>query len=89
MEGLSEEELVQLLHVQGIGGGVEAIVGDSITRKMCIMRKRQTDRRSLSEVKKWLEEEPVMNETTHYSCIMDPSAEGGGLVWVQRYLTGH
>ena len=85
MECLTEEELVQLLQTHGMsGGGVEAIIGDSITRKMCIMRKRQTDRRSLGEVKKWLEE-PVMNETTHYSCIMDPSAEGGGLVWVRRY----
>ena len=86
MECLSEEELVQLLHMHGMsGGGVEAIVGDSITRKMSIMRKRQTDQRLLSEIKKWLEQEPVMNGTMHYSCIKDSSAEGGELVWVRRY----
>ena len=89
MEHLSQRELVQLLHKNGIsGGGVEAIITDSVTRKNCILRKRRStrrNRRSLSEFKEWLEEEPLKNESTHFSCIMDPSAEGGGLVWVQRY----
>ncbi len=90
MEHLSQPELVQLLHKHGISGGaIEPIIADSVTRKECIMRKRRLtrrNRRSLSELKEWLEEEPVKNECTHFSCIMDPSAEGGGLVWVQRYL---
>ncbi|KAF8327342.1 hypothetical protein F5887DRAFT_173454 [Amanita rubescens] len=90
MEHLSERELVQLLHKHGISGGAaEAIITDSVTRKKCIMRKRistRRNRRSLSEFKEWLKEEPVKNECTHFSCIMDPSEEGGGLVWVQRYL---
>jgi hypothetical protein len=91
MEELSEEELTQLLHRQGVSeDAVEDIQhADSVLRKKYMMRKSGNPtwrkQRSLSQIKEWLEEKPVKNENTHFSCIMDPSAEAGGLVWVQRY----
>ncbi|EAU80865.2 hypothetical protein CC1G_03041 [Coprinopsis cinerea okayama7 len=40
---------------------------------------------SVEDVKKWLRTYPVRNECTHFSCIMDPAGEGGGLVWAETY----
>lgn len=37
----------------------------------------------LEEVKEWLRTYPVRNECTHFSCIMDPSREGGGVLWIE------
>ena len=91
VEDLSEEELAQLLHEKGVSeDAVEDIRhADSVLRKKYMMRKSGDPtwrkQRSLSQIKEWLEEKPVKNENTHFSCIMDPSAEAGGLVWVQRY----
>lgn len=91
MEESSEEELAQLLHERGVSEeAIEDIRhADSVRRKKYMMRKSGDpswrEERSLSQIKEWLEEKPVKNEYTHYSCIMDPSAEAGGLVWVQRY----
>lgn len=36
------------------------------------------------EVVQWLSEFPIVNESTHYAVIMDPSE--GKIAWVQRYL---
>lgn len=36
------------------------------------------------DIKIWLRTYPLRNETTHFSCIMDPSApDGGAMVWVE------
>lgn len=40
---------------------------------------------TVEDIQTWMEEYPIFNETTHFSCIMDPSAEGGGLLWVKSY----
>ncbi|TFK67722.1 hypothetical protein BDN72DRAFT_879494 [Pluteus cervinus] len=40
-------------------------------------------------VRDWIEAYPIANECTHFSCIMDPSVEGGGLVWVRAYIEPH
>ncbi|KAK2462260.1 hypothetical protein APHAL10511_005756 [Amanita phalloides] len=88
MEDITPEERILLLQRHGfVGNTVEHIIAESVERKECIVQmQRQTKRRvTLSKVKKWLEQVPVVNEATHYSCIMDPSAEGGGLLWVQQY----
>ena len=37
----------------------------------------------LEEVKEWLRTYPVRNECTHFSCVMDPSREGGGMLWIE------
>ena len=37
---------------------------------------------TVGDVKLWLRKHPIRNELAHFSCIMDPSVEGGGLVWV-------
>ncbi|KAJ2915582.1 hypothetical protein MD484_g4854, partial [Candolleomyces efflorescens] len=38
----------------------------------------------VEDIKTWLRTYPLRNETTHFSCIMDPSAsEGGAIVWVE------
>jgi hypothetical protein len=39
----------------------------------------------MKDVIEWLETKPLLNGCTHYSCVMDPSVEGGGLVWVKGY----
>jgi len=38
-----------------------------------------------ADVREWLRTYPVRNECTHFSCIMDPSQEGGGIPWVETY----
>ena len=38
----------------------------------------------VEDIKDWLRTYPLRNETTHFSCIMDPSApDGGAIVWVE------
>jgi hypothetical protein len=68
-------------------GGVHEIMEESIERKECMCNmwrdKANRDEASVDDVKSWLREYPVRNECTHFSCIMDPSAQGGGLVWVE------
>jgi hypothetical protein len=39
----------------------------------------------VTQVKDWLGRVPVQNESTHFSCIMDPAVEGGGLLWVRGF----
>lgn len=88
MESLTHEERVWLLREHGFDGGVvNDIVEDSVERKDVLVRLLRTSAagRTMGDVKTWLEQEPVRNESTHFSCIMDPSVEGGGLAWVQRY----
>ncbi|KAF5360066.1 hypothetical protein D9758_007586 [Tetrapyrgos nigripes] len=78
------------------------IIEDSMERHACVCRLWEgTQSRSQSqtgtktrvqkhnkttEIIDWLQTRPLLNECTHYSCIMDPSVEGGGLIWVKRYV---
>lgn len=74
--------------VESLPRDVADFLTDSMTRKSCIHRLWEglgLGERRIVEVKKSLETRPLLNETTHFSCIMDPSSEGGGLVWVQAY----
>ncbi|TEB36775.1 hypothetical protein FA13DRAFT_1787132 [Coprinellus micaceus] len=69
-------------------GGADKIMGDSMERKRCLVAcfddVEQAGRKvTLENIKRWLRTRPVRNETTHFSCIMDPSALGGGMVWVE------
>jgi len=67
-------------------GGAHEIMEESIERKECmcnLWRNNSSDDVLIEDVKSWLREYPVRNECTHFSCIMDPSAQGGGLVWVE------
>lgn len=69
-------------------GGADKIMGDSMERKKCVTdlfnRKRDAGGKvELDDIKAWLRTQPVRNETTHFSCIMDPSAPGGGMLWVE------
>ena len=94
MENMTHDERRQLLRERGFGDQVvNDIVMDSVERKVELLdlvrgsevTEGEAPRRTMGDVKEWLEAEPVRNEMTHYSCIMDPSVRGGGLVWVQRY----
>jgi hypothetical protein len=92
MEGMALDDRKRLLREQGYDDGlVNDIVVDSVERKDSLLELvrgsefRGKPRRTMADVKEWLETDPVKNEMTHYSCIMDPSVRGGGLVWVQRY----
>lgn len=69
-------------------GGVRAILDDSVERKECLTnmwKDCRGSRQYLKNVQTWLETQPVTNECTHFSCIMDPSVDGGGLLWVRMH----
>jgi hypothetical protein len=66
--------------------GAREIVVESVDRKQCLCELRQlkgVDPVTVGDLKLWLRKHPIRNELTHFSCIMDPSVEGGGLVWVE------
>ncbi|KAF7317796.1 NAAA-beta domain-containing protein [Mycena kentingensis (nom. inval.)] len=71
--------------------GDDMILRDSMERKQCVMKlwtertERDRGRLTMADVRQALEEQPVANECTHFSCIMDPGVRGGGLVWVRAY----
>ena len=72
----------RLLEVSGARG----IVEESVDRKDCLCklwRLKGVEPVSVDDLKLWLRKHPIRNELTHFSCIMDPSVEGGGLVWVE------
>ncbi|KDR70986.1 hypothetical protein GALMADRAFT_254613 [Galerina marginata CBS 339.88] len=67
-------------------GGAREIVEESVERKECLCnlwRDKGVEKTSVSDVKDWLRRYPIRNECTHFSCIMDPSVQGGGLLWVE------
>ena len=66
--------------------GARGIVEESVERKECLCKLWQlkgVDPVTVDDLKLWLRKQPIRNELTHFSCIMDPSVEGGGLVWVE------
>jgi len=66
--------------------GARGIVEESMERKECLCqmwRTKGVEPVSVDDLKLWLQKDPVRNEYTHFSCIMDPSVQGGGLVWVE------
>ena len=70
--------------------GIHTLLFDSIDRKKCVARMfRSATRRhrspDLADVIRWVTTQPVLNETTHFSCIMDPAR--GVLVWARAYAT--
>jgi len=72
----------RLLEVAGARG----IVEESVERKECLCNMWESkggEPVSVDDLKLWLRKRPVRNELTHFSCIMDPSVDGGGLVWVE------
>jgi len=71
--------------------GAQGIVEESVDRKECLCklwRSKGVEPVSLDDLKVWLRTHPVRNELTHFSCIMDPSVKGGGLVWVESCHLG-
>jgi len=69
-----------------VSSGARGIVEESMERKECLCqlwRMKGLDPVSVDDLKLWLRKHPVRNELTHFSCVMDPSAQGGGLVWVE------
>lgn len=92
MESWSSEQWVHALTKEGFPGigAVREILEDSVARKERMSRMwRSTSLKDaavdVEDVKTWLTTEPIVNELTHFSCIMDPAAQGGGLVWVRAY----
>jgi hypothetical protein len=78
-EMLAKERLLEL-------SGARGIVEESVERKECLCklwRLKGVDPVSVDDLKLWLRKYPIRNELTHFSCIMDPSVKGGGLVWVE------
>ncbi|KAJ7230563.1 beta subunit of N-acylethanolamine-hydrolyzing acid amidase-domain-containing protein [Mycena pura] len=90
MEGLTPDEWRALLEKEGPGVRDDAIIMDSIERKrcvaqMCAARGGKSARLRVQDVVRQLETRPVQNECTHFSCVMDPAGDGGGLLWVRAY----
>jgi hypothetical protein len=78
-EMLAKERILEL-------SGARGIVEESVERKECLCdlwRSKGVEPVSVDDLKLWLRKYPVRNELTHFSCIMDPSVKGGGLVWVE------
>lgn len=78
-EMLAKERLLEV-------SGARGIVEESVERKECLCklwRLKGVDPVSVDDLKLWLRKHPIRNELTHFSCIMDPSVKGGGLVWVE------
>lgn len=62
------------------------LMESSMERKSCIVKLSDEMHgavASVDEIKEWLRTHPVRNEDTHFSCIMDPSQEGGGILWAE------
>ncbi|PPQ65199.1 hypothetical protein CVT24_011383 [Panaeolus cyanescens] len=81
------QDAMQKVKDMGIGGARE-ILEESLDRKECMCnlwsrKGGENARLSASDLKIWLRTYPIRNESTHFSCIMDPSVPGGGLVWVE------
>ncbi|KAJ6581095.1 beta subunit of N-acylethanolamine-hydrolyzing acid amidase-domain-containing protein [Mycena capillaripes] len=85
MEQLSPDGWRALL--ERVGQQHDMIVEDSIERKQCVSQiwAKKGARLKVEDVARQLEMKPVQNECTHFSCIMDPAVDGGGLLWVRAY----
>ncbi|KAJ7173613.1 beta subunit of N-acylethanolamine-hydrolyzing acid amidase-domain-containing protein [Mycena filopes] len=68
-------------------GQFDALIGDSIERKQCVSKiwEKNGVRLKVADVVGRMQVQPVQNEATHFSCVMDPSVNGGGLLWVRAY----
>ncbi|KAF8963397.1 beta subunit of N-acylethanolamine-hydrolyzing acid amidase-domain-containing protein [Flammula alnicola] len=93
MEDQSPEQWQELVSKQLVPElqGVHDMLEESLERKECmcnLWRSKGVENISLQDVKTWLRTYPIRNECTHFSCIMDPSAQGGGLVWVETCEEG-
>ncbi|KAE9405277.1 hypothetical protein BT96DRAFT_963931 [Gymnopus androsaceus JB14] len=62
---------------------------ESSGRMQCVMRlwgSRSGEAPRVEDVVQEVEAEPMYSdELTHYSCVMDPSVEGGGILWAKVY----
>ena len=88
MEAWSHEHWQEMLAKERFleVSGARAIVEESVDRKECLCKLWQlkgVEPVTVDDLKLWLRKHPIRNELTHFSCIMDPSVEGGGLVWVE------
>ncbi|KAJ7493335.1 hypothetical protein B0H11DRAFT_2394891 [Mycena galericulata] len=86
MENLTPEQFRALLEVEGMGH--HALVDDSLERKQCVSQmwpQKGDAGLKVADVAQQMEVRPVLNEATHFSCIMDPAVDGGGLLWVHAY----
>jgi hypothetical protein len=77
-----------------LNASMQEIVDDSIDRKTCLREtwlewkeergeQQAAEGVELSELKEWVQEYPVCNESTHFVCIMDPRA--GVFRWVRKF----
>jgi len=79
------QEMLAKQHFLEVSGARE-IVDESVDRKECICelwKSKGDEPVTVDDIKVWLRKYPIRNELTHFSCIMDPSVRGGGLVWVE------
>lgn len=69
------------------GHGPDMIVEDSMERKECVSQiwAQKGKRLTVEDVARQMEVRPVLNDCTHFSCVMDPAVDGGGLLWVRAY----
>ncbi|KAJ6485781.1 beta subunit of N-acylethanolamine-hydrolyzing acid amidase-domain-containing protein [Mycena sanguinolenta] len=66
----------------------DVLLDDSIERKQCVSQmwaRKKGKGLKVKDVVYQLQLQPVQNECTHFSCVMDPAIEGGGLLWVRSY----
>ncbi|KAL0579494.1 hypothetical protein V5O48_002536 [Marasmius crinis-equi] len=90
MEEWDEEEWTTFMRTQFQKDDVvRDLVADSVERKKCICSlwegRSAAGRLKVADVVNWLQTKPLLNECTHYSCVMNPASSGGGLLWVMTY----
>ncbi|KAF7356967.1 NAAA-beta domain-containing protein [Mycena venus] len=85
MEGLTPDGWREFLKREGPGH--DPLLDDSIERKQCVSQiwAKKGMGLKVKDVAHQLEVQPVQNESTHFSCVMDPAVDGGGLLWVRSY----
>ncbi|KAF8196869.1 beta subunit of N-acylethanolamine-hydrolyzing acid amidase-domain-containing protein [Mycena galopus ATCC 62051] len=77
------------VRVEGITpvGWRALLKNDSIERKQCVSQiwAKKGKGLKVKDVAYQLQVQPVQNKLTHFSCVMDPAVDGGGLLWVRSY----
>lgn len=87
MELWTTEQWRETLLREKIPEAGREILDDSMERKRVmatLWRSALQEQVDVKDVSNWLKRYPLRNETTHFSCLMNPAVDGGGLIWVEE-----
>lgn len=88
METWTKDQWEETLYRENIPEAGREILDDSIERKRAMATLWGSALCSkpleVKVISNWLKMHPLRNDNTHFSCLMDPAVEGGGLIWVEE-----